>query len=292
MRRRGRDPPLAEQLAPTTRRYRAQLAYLFERSPFYRDKLAAAGFASAEAAGGLAEIARAAAHREARAQGHLHGRQPDRRAPVRAAGGDRPDLLDQRHHRHAELHPADRRRPRQLGHRLGAQLRGVRRRRRPAHRQHLQRRAVRGRRGARGVRPHRPLPHPGRHRQHRAPAAKAIELLRPTAAVLTPSYAAYLVEWAAERDFDLRGSSVERVLVAGEPGGGEPAFRAMLEEGWGARVTEAMGIGDIGAVALGRVRAAGRDAPRRARLRPRRADRPGDGRGASRSTTARPASSC
>jgi phenylacetate-CoA ligase len=39
---------------------------------------------------------------------------------------------------------------------------------------------------------------------------------------------------------------VERVLVAGEPGGGEPAFRAKLEKGWGAKVTEAMGIGDIG----------------------------------------------
>ncbi len=75
---------------------------------------------------------------------------------------------------------------------------------------------------------------------------RAIEQLRPEAAVLTPSYAAYVVEWAAERDVDLRGSSVERVLVAGEPGGGEPAFRAMLEDAWGARVTEAMGIGDIG----------------------------------------------
>ncbi|HET7428999.1 MAG TPA: hypothetical protein VFJ66_06085, partial [Gaiellales bacterium] len=41
-------------------------------------------------------------------------------------------------------------------------------------------------------------------------------------------------------------SSVERVLVAGEPGGGEPAFRELLERGWGARVMEAMGIGDIG----------------------------------------------
>jgi phenylacetate-CoA ligase len=70
---------------------------------------------------------------------------------------------------------------------------------------------------------------------------KAIELLRPEAVVLTPSYAAYLAE-----NFDLRGSSVERVLVAGEPGGGEPAFRAKLQEGWGAKVTEAMGIGDIG----------------------------------------------
>jgi phenylacetate-CoA ligase len=75
---------------------------------------------------------------------------------------------------------------------------------------------------------------------------RAIDLLRPEVGALTPSYAAYLVEWAGERDFDLRGSSVERLLVAGEPGGGEPAFRALLEEGWGAQVTEAMGIGDIG----------------------------------------------
>ena len=80
---------------------------------------------------------------------------------------------------------------------------------------------------------------------------RAIELLRPEAAVLTPSYAAHLVEWAAERGISLAGSSVERVLVAGEPGGGEPAFRATLEEGWGARVTEAMGIGDIGVSLFG-----------------------------------------
>jgi phenylacetate-CoA ligase len=74
----------------------------------------------------------------------------------------------------------------------------------------------------------------------------AIDLLRPEAVVMTPSYAAYLIEWTHERGFDLRLSSVEHVLVAGEPGGGEPAFRARLEAGWGARVTEAMGIGDIG----------------------------------------------
>jgi phenylacetate-CoA ligase len=70
---------------------------------------------------------------------------------------------------------------------------------------------------------------------------RAIESLEPEAVVLTPSYAAHLAE-----KHDLRRSSVERVLVAGEPGGGEPAFRAKLEDGWGARVTEAMGVGDIG----------------------------------------------
>jgi phenylacetate-CoA ligase len=75
----------------------------------------------------------------------------------------------------------------------------------------------------------------------------AVELLDPETVVLTPSYAAYLLEWAVDRARDLRGSSVRRVLVAGEPGGGEPAFRGKLEEGWGAKVTEAMGIGDIGA---------------------------------------------
>jgi phenylacetate-CoA ligase len=74
----------------------------------------------------------------------------------------------------------------------------------------------------------------------------AVELLHPEAVVLTPSYAAHLVEWAANRGIDLAGSSVERVLVAGEPGGGEAVFRARLEAGWGAKVTEAMGIGDIG----------------------------------------------
>jgi phenylacetate-CoA ligase len=74
----------------------------------------------------------------------------------------------------------------------------------------------------------------------------AVDRLRPEAAVLTPSYAAYLVESAAERGIDLAASSVKRVLVAGEPGGGEDAFRAALQAGWGARVTEALGIGDIG----------------------------------------------
>ena len=80
---------------------------------------------------------------------------------------------------------------------------------------------------------------------------RSIELLRPEAVVLTPSYAAHLAEVAAERGVDLPGSSVDRVLVAGEPGGGEPAFRVKLEGGWGARVTEAMGVGDIGVSRFG-----------------------------------------
>jgi phenylacetate-CoA ligase len=49
--------PLPEQLALDDVSYRTQLDYLFERSAFYRDKLAAAGVPSGKEAGGLAEIA-------------------------------------------------------------------------------------------------------------------------------------------------------------------------------------------------------------------------------------------
>ena len=124
--------------------------------------------------GGLAEIAPAAADREAGAPG-------DRARAENPIGAhlcvDRPEIV--RIYSTSgttgtpELHPADRGRPRQLGRparRAATRASGVAAG--PAHRLDLQRRAVRGRRGARLVRPHRPLPHPGRHRQHRAADAR------------------------------------------------------------------------------------------------------------------------
>jgi phenylacetate-CoA ligase len=73
----------------------------------------------------------------------------------------------------------------------------------------------------------------------------AVTRLAPDVVALTPSYALHLAELAEARGIDLAGSSVRRLLVAGEPGGGEPGLRSRLETVWGARVTEAMGIGDI-----------------------------------------------
>jgi phenylacetate-CoA ligase len=73
----------------------------------------------------------------------------------------------------------------------------------------------------------------------------AVRQLKVDAMALTPSYALHLAEWGAERGIDTATSSVRRLLVAGEPGGGEPTMRARLESAWGAMVTEAMGIGDI-----------------------------------------------
>jgi phenylacetate-CoA ligase len=73
----------------------------------------------------------------------------------------------------------------------------------------------------------------------------AVRLLKPQILAMTPSYALHLAEWAEARDIDPRQTSIERIMVAGEPGGGEPAMRAKLEDAWNAKVTEAMGIGDI-----------------------------------------------
>jgi phenylacetate-CoA ligase len=236
--------PWAEQLADDDASYQAQLAYLFERSAFYREKLAAAGFASG-GAGGLAEIAqlpltekgelRATCTPENPIGAHLcaapaeivriYSTSGTTGAPsyVPLTASDLENWLTGSARSYAASGIS-------AGQRIvstynagpfvaGAAL------------------ASFDRLGL----SHIPV---GTGNTERL--MLAVEQLGPQAVVLTPSYAAYLVEWAAERDVDLRGSSVVRVLVAGEPGGGEPTFRAKLEEGWGARVTEAMGIGDIG----------------------------------------------
>jgi phenylacetate-CoA ligase len=237
--------PWAEQLAVDDASYRTQLAYLFERSAFYREKLAAAGFDSERAAGGLAEIAglpltdkqeiKATATPDNPIGSHLcaapselvriYSTSGTTGSPsyVPLTAGDLDNWVTGSSRSYAASGIA-------AGQRIvssynagpfvaGAALASFERI---------------------GL-CHIPI---GTGNTERLMAA--VDLLGPQAAVLTPSYAAHLIEWAAERDVDLRGSSVERVLVAGEPGGGEPAFRAKLEEGWGARVFEAMGIGDIG----------------------------------------------
>jgi phenylacetate-CoA ligase len=75
--------------------------------------------------------------------------------------------------------------------------------------------------------------------------ARALQVIRPEALVCTPSYAQYLTEWLEGRGIDPAGLGLRRISVAGEPGGGENAFRAAIEAAFGAKVCEAMGIGDI-----------------------------------------------
>lgn len=75
----------------------------------------------------------------------------------------------------------------------------------------------------------------------------ALRAFHPSTILCTPSYAMHIAEWAAQRGFDVRAAGLKRLVVAGEPGGGEPEMRRRLEDAWNAHVYEAMGLGDIAA---------------------------------------------
>ena len=163
--------PWAEQLALDDAAYREQLAYLFERSAFYREKLAAAGIRVGQAAGGLADIARLplTEKRELRATctaenpigAHLCATPSEIVRIYSTSGttgtpsyipltaGDLDNWVTGSARSYAASGVS-------AGQRIVSTYNAG---------------PVRRRRGARGVRPHRPLPHPGRHRQHRAAAA-------------------------------------------------------------------------------------------------------------------------
>jgi phenylacetate-CoA ligase len=237
--------PWAEQLALDDASYRTQLAYLFHRSAFYREKLTAAGCSSADQAGGLDEIAELPLtdKRELRATctddqplGAHFCAPPEDIVRIYSTSGTTGTPS------YVPLTAGD----------LDNWVTG-------SARSYAASGIVAGQRivstynagpfvaGAALASFDRiGLTHIPLGTGNTARLVNAIELLRPEAVVLTPSYAAHLIDWAADHYVDLRSSSVEHVLVAGEPGGGEPAYRAKLEDGWGAKVTEAMGIGDVG----------------------------------------------
>ncbi|NKQ58474.1 phenylacetate--CoA ligase [Amycolatopsis sp. K13G38] len=77
-------------------------------------------------------------------------------------------------------------------------------------------------------------------------AVLAMSTLAATTLHSTPSYARYLAEYIREKlGRDPRELGLGKIMVGGEPGGGEPAFRAHLEREWGATVTEGLGNADM-----------------------------------------------
>lgn len=230
--------------------YRRQLAYLFEHSDFYRDKLTTAGFRNVDEAGGLATIERLpftekdelrASRSEAEAIG------AHRAAPMRSivrifstsGTTGTPSYIPLTAADHAQWVRISARSYAASGLSAGTRListynagpfvAGV---------------------GLDAFHAlglcHIPVGSGNTER-----LLTAMQQLKAEALALTPSYALHLAERARERGIDLPASPVARLVVAGEPGGGEPAMRAELEAAWGARVTEAMGIGDIAATLWG-----------------------------------------
>jgi len=224
--------------------YRRQIAALYEHSVFYRDKLRAAGFASAAAAGGLADIgslpftekdelrASQAAHPPLGAHAAIDISQAAR---IYSTSGTSGTPL------YIPLTRADVEQWREIGRRtysrngLTAGQRVV---------------------TTYGAGPfvagaslaafeaigcvHIPVGVGNTER-----LLTAIQKLAPQALACTPSYALHIAEVAAAKGVSL--ASIQRIIVGGEPGGGEEGFRRKLEDAWDAKVYEIMGIGDIAA---------------------------------------------
>jgi phenylacetate-CoA ligase len=72
---------------------------------------------------------------------------------------------------------------------------------------------------------------------------------RPRILCCTPTYALRLADVARQESLDLSRSGVDRVMVAGEPGGSVPEIRARIEQSWpGARVIDHHGMTEVGPV--------------------------------------------
>ena len=260
--------PWAEQAALDDASYRTQLTYLFERSAFYRQKLIAAGIGSAEEAGGLADIARLPLTDKSELRAtvaprnaigthlcvapseivRIYSTSGTTGAPtyVPLTAGDLDNWLTGSARSYAASGVA-------AGHRIvttydagpfaaGAAL------------------AAFDRIGLSQI----PF---GTGNTERL--MQAIERLRPEAAVMTPSYAAYLAE-----TFDLARVERRARSCRGRAGRRRACLPREARGGLGGEGDRGDGDRRHRRLALGRVRGAGRDAPRRAWLRPRGADRP------------------
>ncbi|MGE5147010.1 MAG: phenylacetate--CoA ligase family protein [Candidatus Eiseniibacteriota bacterium] len=234
----------AEQRTRDAARYPTQIAYLFERSPFYRRKLEAAGFKSAEAAGGLDAIA------------HLPFTEKDE---LRQSQAEHPPFGD-----HLAAAPERIMRiystsgttgvpcyiavtPRDLHIWTEISARsyvatGVRRGRRVVSTYSLGP-FVAGAAGDSmtkiGV-THIPV---GTGNTERL--IGAIRRLGADVIMGTPSYAVHVIDWCRARGIATETLGVKQIAVAGEPGGGDPVIRRRIEEAFRCKVNEAMGIGDV-----------------------------------------------
>ena len=73
----------------------------------------------------------------------------------------------------------------------------------------------------------------------------AIQKLKATGISCTPSNGMYLIDYCQEHDIDTRSLGLANMITAGEPGGGDPLIRQRIENAFGCKVRESMGIGDI-----------------------------------------------
>src|SRR5258708_21170723 len=224
--------------------YRRQIARLFERSPFYREKLSSAGFVSPQDVGGLAEI------------GRLPFTEKDE---FPASQAQHPPLGA-----HAAIEMSQVARIYSTSGTSGTPLYI------PLSKNHIEQWRELGRRnyscnglkaGERVVTTYGAGPFVAGASLAAFEAIgcvhipvgvgntdrllTAIQKLQPEALGCTPSYALHVAEVAVAKGVSL--APIKRIIVGGEPGGGEDGVRKKLQDAWGAKVYEIMRIGDIAA---------------------------------------------
>jgi phenylacetate-CoA ligase len=73
-----------------------------------------------------------------------------------------------------------------------------------------------------------------------------IRTARATVVFTTPSYALHLAEVGLKSNLRADQLGVQRIIVAGEPGGSVPAVRQRIEEAWNARLIDHAGASEVG----------------------------------------------
>ena len=74
-----------------------------------------------------------------------------------------------------------------------------------------------------------------------------IKTIDATTVFCTPSYALHMAEVAADNQINLADTTVNKIVVAGEPGGSIPEIRDRIQDAWQARVIDHSGASEVGA---------------------------------------------
>jgi phenylacetate-CoA ligase len=79
---------------------------------------------------------------------------------------------------------------------------------------------------------------------------KQIADMGATVVASTPTYALRMAQEAKSMGVDLAGSSVQRLILSGEPAGSIPATKALIEEQWGAKAGDTAGMTELGTIMI------------------------------------------
>ena len=71
-----------------------------------------------------------------------------------------------------------------------------------------------------------------------------------TVVASTPTYALRMAQEARQLGIDLAGSSVQRLILSGEPAGSIPATKRLIEEQWGAKAGDTAGMTELGTIMI------------------------------------------